>query len=189
MSVSGWSACAFLAIAGLTVSPAASEKKDPPPADNAELGRMHQEDQADRKPGAHGIDWAVVKPRDDARLARVRELYASGALRTGTDWLHAAMILQHGNEAEDFLLAHEMCVAALALGEPGAKWLAAASEDRFLRKIGRKQRFGTQYEAAEPARFELAPTDSGVTDALRAALGAPSLAEAKARESRFNKKP
>jgi len=31
---------------------------------------MFQEDQDDRKPRLHGIDWAVVKPRDDARLAR-----------------------------------------------------------------------------------------------------------------------
>ena len=40
------------------------------PPDNAELPRMFQEDQDDRKPRLHGIDWAVVKPRDDARLAR-----------------------------------------------------------------------------------------------------------------------
>ena len=82
-----------------------------------------------------------------------------------------------------------MCVAALAQGEKGAKWLVAASEDRFLMAIGRKQRFGTQYEAAaEPGKFRLAPTDPQVTDELRAAVGAPPLADAKATESRFDKK-
>jgi len=149
---------------------------------------MFQEDQDDRKPGPHGIDWAVVKPRDDARLARTHELYASGALRTGADWFHAAMILQHSSEADDYLLSHEMCVAALVQGEKEARWLAAASEDRFLRKIGRNQRFATQYEPAEPGKFRLAPTDPQVTDGLRAAIGTPSLAEAKATESRFDKK-
>jgi len=82
-----------------------------------------------------------------------------------------------------------MCVAALAQGENGAKWLVAATEDRFLMGIGRKQRFGTQYEPAdEPGQFRLAPTDPRVTDELRAAFGTPSLAEAKATASRFDKK-
>jgi hypothetical protein len=150
---------------------------------------MYQEDQDDRKPGPHGIDWAVVKPRDDARLARTRELYASGALHTGADWWHAALILQHSSEAEDYLLAHEMCIAAIAGGEEDAKWLAAATEDRFLMSIGRKQRFGTQYEPAdEPGTYRLAPTEPGVTDQLREVLNTPSLATAEATASRFDKK-
>jgi hypothetical protein len=161
----------------------------PPAADNIELTRMFQEDQGDRQPGLHGIDWSVVKPRDDARLARARELYEAGALRTGADWWHAAMILQHSSEADDYLLAHEMSVAAAIKGEKNGPWLAAASEDRFLMKIGRKQRFGTQYEPSDEAgKFRLAATDPGVTDQLRAALNAPSLAEAKATASRFDKK-
>jgi hypothetical protein len=158
--------------------------------DNAELARMFQADQDDRKPGLHGIDWTVVKPRDDARLERTRALYASGALRTGPDWFHAALILQHSSDADDYLLAHEMCVAALALGEKGqAISLAAASEDRFLMRIGRKQRFGTQYEPAdEPGKYRLAPTDPQVTDELREALRTPSLAEARDAASQFDKK-
>lgn len=160
-----------------------------PAIDNAELARIVQEDQGDRKPGLHGIDWAAVKPRDDARLARTRKLYTSGALRTGADWFHAALILQHSSEADDYLLAHEMCVAAVAQGEKRAAWLVAAAEDRFLMKIGRKQRFGTQYEPADdPGKYRLAPTDPQVTDELRAAVGAPSLAEAKASASQFDKK-
>jgi hypothetical protein len=82
-----------------------------------------------------------------------------------------------------------MCVAALAQGEKGARWLVAATEDRFLMAIGRKQRFGTQYEAAaEAEKFRLAPTDPQVTDDLRAAVGAPPLAKAKDTEGRFDKK-
>jgi hypothetical protein len=168
---------------------ALDETKALPEPDNAELVRMFQEDQEDRKPGLHGIDWSAVKPRDDARLRRTRELYAAGEIRTGADWLHAGLILQHSSEPDDYLLAHEMCVAALAQGEMGAKWLVAATEDRFLMAIGRKQRFGTQYEpASEPGKFRLAPTDPQVTDELRAAVGAPPLADAKATQSRFEKK-
>jgi len=178
----------MLLLGAICVSPVARSAQTPPQADNPELARMFQEDQADRKPGLHGIDWSVVKPRDEARLKRTRELYGSGALRTGSDWLHAALILQHSGEPDDYLLAHEMCVAALVQGEKGAKWLVAATEDRFLMGIGRKQRFGTQYEpATEPGKFRLAPTDPQVTDELRVALGAPPIGVAKATEGRFDK--
>jgi hypothetical protein len=188
MRVCGWRARVVLA-AVATVVATVVRGQTSPPTDNAELARISQEDQDDRKPGVHGIDWAKVKPRDDARLARIRQLYASGALRTGADWFHAALILQHSSEADDYLLAHEMSVAAVAQGHKEARWLVAASEDRFLMKIGRKQRFGTQYEPAdEPGKYRLAPTEPQVTDELRAVLGTPSLAEAKATASRFDKK-
>jgi hypothetical protein len=188
MRLCGWRASVVLAAVTTVVAPVVRGQTSPP-TDNAELARISQEDQDDRKPGLHGIDWAKVKPRDDARLARTRELYASGALRTGADWFHAALILQHSSEVDDYLLAHEMSVAAVAQGHKEARWLAAASEDRFLMKIGRKQRFGTQYEPAdEPGRYRLAPTEPQVTDELRAVLGTPSLAEAKATASQFDKK-
>ena len=53
-------------------------------------------------------------------------------LQTGADCYHAAMILQHGGEPEDYLLDHELCVVAIGRGEERAKRLAATSEDRFL---------------------------------------------------------
>lgn len=55
------------------------------------------------------------------------------------------MVLQHASRPEDYLLAHEFCVVALAKGEKSARWLAAATEDRFLMNLKRPQRFGTQY--------------------------------------------
>jgi hypothetical protein len=177
------------AIALVSVPPSATTADTAARSDNVELKRIFVEDQEDRKPGVVGIDWSVVGPRDQTRLKRTPELYQCGSLRTGADWLHAALIMQHGIDPDDYLLAHEMCVAALAEGEKGAMSLVAATEDRFLISICRKQRFGTQYEAAgEPGKFRLAVTDPEVTDELRAAVGAPSLAEAKATEKRFDKK-
>lgn len=158
--------------------------------DNAEIARLYRDDQADRSPPAgKSIDWAAVAPRDKARLARVKELYAQDRLRTGADYYHAAMILQHGGAPEAYLLAHELCVVSLSKGEARAKWLAAASEDRFLVGIGRPQRFGTQYSGSGPdGPFRLDEVGEGVTDALRRELDVPSLAEAKAREAELNKK-
>src|SRR5262245_14914618 len=113
--------------------------------DNEELIRLYQEDQSDRTPPAgKSIDWSAVAPRDSTRLARVKELYTQNKLQTGSDYYHAAMILQHAEAPEDYLLAHELCVAAISKGNSEAKWLAAASEDRFLMSIDRPQRFGAQ---------------------------------------------
>jgi len=160
----------------------------PAASDRPDLVRMFEEDQADRT--ATSIDWAAVQPRDQARLAKVKELFAAGGLQTGGDLYRAAMILQHGTVPEDFLLAHEFCVAAMALGkaDDATRWLAVASEDRFLMNLDRPQRFGTQYrsEGSEPIR--LYKVDEGVTDQLRHIMASPTLAEAKAREADFAKK-
>lgn len=161
----------------------------PAAADDEELARLYKEDQADRRPPAgKEIDWSVVGPRDTARLKRVKELYAAGRLETGADYYHAAMILQHAEVPEDYLLAHELCVVAIAKGEERGKWLAAASEDRFLMNLGRPQRFGTQFRAAPDGAWELYKVDEGVTDELRRELGVPSLADAKAGLAAMNQK-
>jgi hypothetical protein len=154
------------------------------PSDNPELGRLYDDDQADRKP-AEGkpIDWSVVGPRDRHRESRVKDLYKAGALRTGKDYHRAAMVLQHAQQPDDFLLAHEFCVAALAKGEHEARWLAAATEDRFLMNIRHPQRFGTQYRSTDNGPVRLYEVSPGVTDSLRAELGVPTLAEARKREA------
>jgi hypothetical protein len=156
--------------------------------DSAELAKLYDEDQADRLPkDGKPIDWTVVAPRDRQREARVKALYEKGAVRTGKDFNRAAMVLQHASKPEDYLLAHEFCVAALAKGERDARWLAAATEDRFLMNLGRPQRFGTQYRSSganDPVR--LYKVEPGVTDELRRELGVPTLAEARKREAQMN---
>jgi len=60
----------------------------------AELARLFDADQADRKPEAgRQIDWVEVGKRDQARLLRVRELYKGAALRAGAHPLFAFSIL------------------------------------------------------------------------------------------------
>jgi hypothetical protein len=158
---------------------------DPAPGDSEELARLYDEDQADRQPeSGKPIDWAVVGPRDRAREARVKELYEAGGLRTGKDYRRAAMVFQHAQKPEDYLLAHEFCVVALSKGDREARWLAAATEDRFLMNLGRPQRFGTQFRSSGPDQpvklYEVGP---GVTDALRRELNVPTLDEARKREA------
>ena len=161
------------------------------PKDSEELARMYRDDQADRSPtDARAIDWSVVAVRDRARLARVKEMYAQNKLQSANDYYHSAMILQHGDVADDFLLAHEFCIVAIAKGknDRDARWLSAASEDRFLMNIGRPQRFATQYRSeGRTSPMRLYQVDTSVTDELRRGLDVPSLAAAKAREAEFNR--
>jgi hypothetical protein len=140
--------------------------------DNPELKTLCDEDQADRKAEkGKAIDFNLVGPRDARRLWRVKAIYFNGKVDTASDYFRAALILQHGNGAEDFLLAHEFAIVAVRKGYAGnAVSLVAATEDRFLLEIGRKQRFGTQL--AEPI-----VVDGNITDHLRADFGVPSLAE------------
>ncbi|HYP25950.1 MAG TPA: hypothetical protein VE262_04455 [Blastocatellia bacterium] len=167
-------------------SPAAQPVKD-----NEELKRLCDEDQADRTPpGGKPIDWAKVGPRDKARLKRVKEIYRQNLLRTANDYDCAATVLQHGDGPEDFLLAHEFWIVAISKGknDKDTLSLAAASEDRFLMKIGRPQRFGTQLHSEGEGPIVLYPVDEGVSDELRRLMIGHSLAEIKARVAAMNKK-
>ncbi len=157
--------------------------------DNEELTRLFTQDQSDRRPpDGKTIDWKIVTPRDRYRIERVKELYQADSLHTGKDYFHAAMILQHASTPDDYLLAHELAVVAISLREEGAKWLAAATEDRFLMNIGRPQRFGTQYIANNNQPLHLYQVSPGVTDGLRRALNVTSLAQARQREAEMNKR-
>jgi hypothetical protein len=153
-------------------------------ADNAELARLYDEDQSDRAPGAAHVDWSQVGTRDQRREAQIKAMYRDGDLHTAADFHHAAMILQHADEAEDYLLAHELCIVAVSKGDASALWLCAASEDRFLDKIGREQRFGTQFKSSGPnSPFRLVPVSDAMTDDLRAQFHAPKLEAARRMEA------
>lgn len=153
-----------------------------------ELETLFSEDQADRiQNSTTPIDWEEVSVRDEKRELRIKELLALAPLGSGTEYYHAAMILQHATTPEDYLLAHDLCVIAIGKGEQKAKWLAAASLDRFLVSIGRPQRFGTQYSSKFSHPPSLVQVDPNISDALRKEFDVPSLEDAKKRESEMVK--
>ena len=55
------------------------------------------------------------------------------------------MVFQHGETQEDILFAHVLAVTALGKSNARARWLAAASLDRYLHRLGQPQIFGTQF--------------------------------------------
>ena len=162
-----------------------SAAADVPTGGSEELAKLYNDDQADRefRPG-QPTDWEAIGIRDEQRELKVKQLLAAGSLVSGADYYHAAMVLQHATSPDDYLLAHDLCVIAISKGENKAKWLAAASMDRFLINIGRPQRFGTQFQSKRSFKPPmLVSVDPSVPDALRKELDVPTLEEARKKEA------
>jgi len=157
-------------------------------ANNPELERLHNEDQADREAGPNAkIDWQAVSKRDAERRARVREIVDKGGATTSTDYYHAAMVYQHGTEVPEYEEAHRLAMKAVELDAENdlARWLAAASKDRSLMWQGKPQLYGTQFKKVDD-RWVLWEVDPSITDEERAKWNVPPLAEQKKKVETLN---
>jgi hypothetical protein len=112
--------------------------------------------------------------RGRERRERVLALYGQGALRSGPDNYHAALIMLYGDDVAHFELSKTFAKRAAALGEGRAWSVVAAAWDRSLIGRGMPQRFGTQF-IRENGRWSLGHVDPRVTDAQRALYGVPPL--------------
>lgn len=156
---------------------------------NAEMRKIFEADQKDRQPGTGKIDWAVVNKKDAARRKQVRKLLAEGKLRTGKDFERAAFIFQHGGTPEDYLLAHTLAMVAIARGQSGAIWIAAATLDRDLHSIHQPQIYGTQFVFKPGGQVTQEPYNRHlISNALRRDLGVPSLEDQKLQEKQYQSK-
>lgn len=172
----------------MTLMSAAASAADAPPA-NAALRALKEQDQAARSGGA--IDWKKVTEDDTARRAEVTKLLALGALATSEDYYHAALIFQHGQQADDIRMAFSLATIAIKLDPDNkqAKWLSAASWDRILMQLNKPQWYGTQFrkENTPGSKFELYKVDeTAVSDEDRKALNVPTLEAARARAQSMN---
>jgi len=179
-----------LLLAALAVLPLASAGASEAGGNNKELESMYEADQSERKDWPSSQDAInAMNERDRKRRAAVMQMLSSGALKTAGDYFHAAMIMQHGEEPTDFMLAHELAVVAGFKGHPTGKWLAAASWDRLLQRLGKAQRFGTQYRRIGNDPWTMEPLDTGLPDSVRAEYGVPTLEESRKRLEERNSKP
>jgi hypothetical protein len=153
---------------------------------NAEMTSIFDADQAARE--AAKIDWPVVREDDRLRRARTQSLLDEGKLSSADDFYHAAYIFQHGDLPEDCLKAHAIAVVAAALGKTEAAWIAAATLDRYLQRIGQPQVYGTQYvqEGGSPWTQEPYRRDL-LSDALRVATGVPTISKQQDRLKEMNR--
>jgi hypothetical protein len=157
----------------------------PAPPPNAELAAIFEADQADRK-GGGVIDWSIVGKRDEARRERVRKMLDDGLVQAADDYYAAAFVFQHGSRSEDFLLAHALAMAAVALGRADASWISSATLDRFLHSTDRPQIFGTQYLLPPEGSVTQGKYDSAlIPDSLRRVLGVSSRAQQEAQRSQM----
>lgn len=151
-------------------------------APSAPMKSIYDEDQLVRR--AEHSDGQVTSKSDAQRRDQTRTLLAAGALQTGKDYEEAAFLFQHGDSAEDYLLAHTLAMVSISKGNAAAIWIAAATLDRYLQKINQKQIFGTQYVTDPKGTWTQEPNDRAlVSDALRQQLGVPPQA-AQARQLR-----
>ena len=153
---------------------------------NTELLQIYRADQADRR---GTVDIEGVMTRDAERLARVKELVAEDALQAPDDFVHAAFVLQHGHDPQDYEMARDLALTAHELGarQDAALWLSAAAHDRYLQSIGQPQIYGTQFQRDGEGPWTLEPFDrQALTDAQRAARHVPPLAEAERRLEAMN---
>jgi hypothetical protein len=149
-------------------------------ADNPELSQLYEKDQAARK--QKPIDWTVVGKQDEEHRQRVLEILKGQQVVSANDYLHAAMIMQHGSTFEDIRLAMSLATIASTIDPElkRARWLTAAAWDRALMEKNVPQWYGTQYKSVPGAKTILYKIDeSVVTDEERKSLGVPSLQDAK----------
>ncbi len=147
--------------------------------DNSELKRMYEEDQYSRK--AEKIDWKELTKQDSTRRVRVGEMIKQDLLLTSNDFYHAAMIYQHGKDSISYKSAWEYSQKAFFMDKANenARWLSAASYDRYLLSIGKPQVYGTQFIVLDK-KYYLRDFDSTkVSDSVRTFFGTRTIKEIK----------
>jgi len=155
---------------------------------NTEMSRLFDADQAVRTTtNFNKIDWSVVSKQDEERRAATARLLAAGSLHTADDFYHAAFIFQHGSKPDDFLLAHTLAMVAVKKGRRNAIWIASATLDRYLQKIGRPQVYGTQFLTAKNGTTQEPYDRALISDALRAELDVPPQAGQEAQRAEYER--
>ena len=152
---------------------------------NEELRQLYDADQRERANFAT-IDRKALLAADEARRKRVRDMLTKDELRSGQDFARAAIIFQHGNTSDDYLLAHTLAMLAVAKGNADALWIGSATLDRYLSSTGQPQIYGTQFKRdGDGAMTQGAFNSALIADSLRVRLGVPPLAEQAAQRKRM----
>lgn len=169
------------------------------PADNDELAQLFADDQADRQflegPTALPDDQVEeglkhMRANDRVRRERVETLLAEGKVRTANDFYFAGHIFHHGGRlsVEDWIMGHQLFMAAAILGHKEARWLCASSFDRVLQALGHVQCFGTNFDSNAEGRYEMAACANMVPDYVRAIFGLRPVAQARDTSNGINQR-
>jgi len=143
---------------------------------NPELVRLVIDDQWDRGNDMFGkgqvrdpLDGKTVGDHDAARRRAVRGMLAKGEIKTASDYYFSALIFQHSSDSRGFILAHVLSMTAAAKGNEAARYMAAATMDRYLHSINQPQIFGTQFFHGADNSWTMDPYDrNAISDSERA---------------------
>ncbi len=150
-----------------------------------EMQQVLEADQKDRQLPICKTDWVRVGKADAARRQAAAKLLADGKLHTGEDFERAATVFQHGDTPDDFLLAHTLAMVALARGQGNARWIAAATLDRYLHAIHQPQIYGTQFGTSANDSTQEPYNRNLIPDSLRQSLNVPSQAAQEEQRKHF----
>jgi hypothetical protein len=126
---------------------------------------------------------------DEERIKIVLAQIGQRMLRVPEDDFNAALVLQHtgltfcekrlvGTSPDNYLLAHYLFRSAFEAGYKDARYLVAASIDRYLSFTEGYQKYGTnRVTNQETGKEELVPIDRKTSDSERAKYGVPPLSE------------
>jgi len=126
---------------------------------------------------------------DAERVKIVLAQIGQGALKIPEDNFNAALVLQHtgltfcekrlvGVSPDNYLLAHYLSNSAFEAGYKDARYLVAASIDRYLSFTEGYQKYGTQrLPNQETEKEEWVPIDRKTSDSERAKYRVPPLSE------------
>ena len=146
---------------------------------NDELKKLYESDVAERTRIGIEDSGNNLLEHDRQRRKRVKEIIKKGSFKSASDYHHAALIFQHGDSSDDFKQANDLAKTAMEMGDESAKWLYAATLDRYLISVNQPQKFGTQFEQDNKGGWSLKqPIDEGITDEERAKYNVPPLAKA-----------
>jgi hypothetical protein len=143
-----------------------------------DIAALYALDRAERKnhPRLGSPGYVELRKRDQERRKAVQRLLDRKRLTTGEDYYFAAWIFNHGDTPADAEQAHRLALEAVSLNYSAARWLAAASYDRWCMYRGEPQKFGTQY-VSDGIRQRLWDVRPETTDEERAAWNVPPLSE------------
>lgn len=149
---------------------------------NSELQELFRADTEERThhPAYGTPEYILLRERDALRRARLAAIIESGGLCEAEDFYRAAWLLNHGETVDEIWRAHTLAMEAVRRGSHGARWLAAATYDRWLMYQGRPQKYGTQIvpDGRRQRVWDVLPE---TTDAERARWDVPPMAEMKRR--------
>ena len=159
---------------------------------NQELLTLYQADKQERvnQPKVNTAEYKAMRGRDLQRRNHVMKLVTANELNSAEDYYYAAHIMNHGDTPEDARTAHLLALRSSELGYRPARWLAAASYDRWQMYQGKPQKYGTNY-VYDGAKDRLWDVDPNTTDEERAEWDVHPLAEQirKAEEANQHKTP